>query len=223
MIKKIFGILIIVLPWKLKRFFLVKIWKYELHETAKIGLSYIFPKFLKMDAGSSIGHFNTAIHLDEIRIGKNSSIARGNWITGFTSGTNSEHFAHNPGRKSILCIGKESAITKNHHIDCTSPITIGDFVTIAGYQSQLLTHSIDVYKNRQDSQPIAIGDYCFVGTGVKILGGSVLPNCSILGAGAVLNKAFDAEWTLYAGLPAKPIKEISENANYFRRKKGFVY
>ncbi len=220
--KLVLSFCVILLPWRLKRWLLVRFWKYDLHPTSRIGISYVFPKYLMMAAGSKIGHLNIAVHLDEISIYENSSIARGNWITGFASGTKSKHFAHNPHRKSILRVGKESAITKNHHIDCTSPIMIGDFVTIAGYQSQLLTHSIDVYKNRQDSQPIYIGDYCFVSTGVKILGGAVLPHHSLLAAGAVLNKAYDREWTLYAGVPALPIKSISTNAKYFSREKGFV-
>ena len=49
--------------------------------------------------------------------------------------------------------------TKYHHFDCTSNIHIGKFTTIAGYHSQFLTHSIDLYENRQDSNSILIGDY----------------------------------------------------------------
>ena len=120
-------------------------------------------------------------------------------------------------------MGKESAITKNHHIDCTNYIHIGNCVTIAGYNSQFLTHSIDIYESRQDSHPIEIGDYCFVSTGVRVLGGAKLPACSVLGAGAVLNKAYAKERMLYVGVPAVPKKEIPQNAKYFLRKEGFVY
>lgn len=141
-----------------------------------------------MEEGASIGAFNIAVHLDRIHLGKSSTIGRSNWITGFPTGTGSRHFAHDKERISELIIGKESAITKNHHIDCTNRIKIGDFVTIAGYRSQFLTHSIDVYKNRQDSHPITIDDYCFVSTSVVILGGATLPAYSVLAAGAVLAK-----------------------------------
>ena len=120
-------------------------------------------------------------------------------------------------------MGRESSITKNHHIDCTNYMHIGNDVTIAGYSSQFLTHSIDIYESRQDSHPIKIGDYCFVSTGVRVLGGTVLPSFSVLGAGAVLNKAFDKEWMLYAGVPAVPKKGIPQDAKYFFRKEGFVY
>ena len=216
-------IITVLLPWPLKRFMLVRFFKYEIHPSAKIGLSWIYPKKLIMDSDSAIGHFNVAVHLDLIKIGKYSSIARGNWITGFPTNTNSKHFLHQPERQSNLIMGEHSAITKNHHIDCTNIIQIGNFVTVAGYASQLLTHSINIELNIQDSNPITIGDYCFVGTASTILGGSVLPACSVLGANALLNKNFTIPYRLYGGNPAKEIKELSKDYKYFNREVGFVF
>jgi acetyltransferase-like isoleucine patch superfamily enzyme len=216
-------ILTVILPWPLKRFMLVRIFKYEINPTARIGLSWIYPKKLIMDADSQIGPFNVAVHLDLISIGKQSSIARGNWITGFSTKTNSQHFSHQKERKSNLIIGEHSAITKKHHIDCTNVIQIGNFVTVAGYSSQFLTHSINIEMNIQDSHPIIIGDYCFVGTSSTILGGSALPAYCVLGANSLLNKAFIIPHRLYGGNPAKEIKELSKDFKYFNREIGFVY
>jgi acetyltransferase-like isoleucine patch superfamily enzyme len=176
-----------------------------------------------MKPHSKIGHFNVAVHLDSIVMGEYSSIARSNWITGFTTKSFSAHFAHQKNRLSELIIGAHSAITKYHHIDCTSKITIGKYTTIAGYYSQLLTHSIDVIANRQDSHPISIGDYCFVGTNVVALGGSKLPDYSVLGAKSLLNKGFADAYFLYGGVPAKKIAPIAGDAQYFLRETGFVY
>lgn len=212
-----------LLPWRLKRFLLIRFFKYEIHPSAKIGYSWIYPKKLIMHSNSKIGNLNVAIHLDLISIGKYSSISRGNWITGFPSKTNSKHFSHQNERESKLLIGEHSAITKNHHIDCTSTITIGNFVTIAGYNSQLLTHSINILENRQDSSPIIIGDYCFVSTNVVVLGGAHLPSYSVLGAKAMLNKNMNQEYCLYGGIPAKFINEIPKTAKYFNRSTGFIY
>jgi acetyltransferase-like isoleucine patch superfamily enzyme/GT2 family glycosyltransferase len=210
------------LPWKIRRFLLIKIYKYEIHPTAHIGLAWVYPQHLIMKENSKIGHFTVAIHLDSIEIGENSSIGRSNWITGFPTGTSSKHFSHQADRKSELLIGKHSAITKKHHLDCTNRIKIGNYVTVAGYDSQFLTHSINVHKNRQDSAPILISDWCFVSTRVVVLGGSTLPANSVLAAGAVLNKAYSDEWNLYGGVPAKPIKNIPQESKYFHREKGFV-
>lgn len=212
-----------LLPWRLKRLLLIRFFKYEIHPSAKIGYSWIYPKKLIMNSNSKIGNLNIAVHLDLISIGKYSSISRGNWITGFPSKTNSKHFSHQTERESKLLIGEHSAITKNHHIDCTSTITIGNFVTIAGYNSQLLTHSINILENRQDSSPIIIGDYCFVSTNVVVLGGAHLPSYSVLGAKAMLNKKMNQEYCLYGGIPAKFISEIPKTAKYFDRSTGFIY
>lgn len=223
MIITILKVMIVFLPWKVRRIILNKCWGYDIHPKAHIGLSYIYPKYLKMDEGASIGHFTVAVNLDRMVLGRNVHIGRSNWITGFPTMTDSKHFAHDYERKSELIIGDDSAITKHHHIDCTNSVKIGHHVTIAGYYSQLLTHSIDVYAGRQDSHPVSIGDYCFVSTGVKVLGGASLPAHSVLAAGAVLNKPQQEPYSLYGGVPAKRIKDIPKDAKYMNREKGFVY
>lgn len=220
--RSLLSFIVVFLPWKIRRFILNHLYHYQIHPTARIGFSYIYPRHLVMKEGSRIGHLNVAIHLDKMEMGKNSIISRGNWITGFPLGTDSRHFSHKKERKSELLMGDESAITKNHHIDCTDSIRIGAFVTVSGYASQFLTHSIDIYEGRQDCHPIIIGDYSFVGTRVTVLGGSQLPGYSVLGAGAVLNKKYTEAYKLYAGVPAKPIKDIAATAKYFGRQKGFI-
>lgn len=218
-----FKLLTLILPWSLKRYVLQKRFGYELHPTARLGMVWVFPRKLVMHAGARIDHFTMAIHLDYIEMGVNASIGRSNWITGFSTYTDSKHFKHQTERKAELIMGEESAIIKNHHIDCTSAIHIGKFATVAGYNSQLLTHSIDVFENRQNSAPIIIGDYAFIGTNVVVLGGAVLPACSVLGAKSLLSNAYTETWTLYAGVPAKPIKAIPATAKYFTRTDGFVH
>lgn len=213
----------VVLPWRLRRPLLQRFFGYKLHPTSRIGFAWVFPRELVMSEGTSIGHFTVALHLDRIELAAHSSVGRSNWITGFTTGTESPHFRHQKGRRSELIIGVHSAVTKNHHLDCTSPIRIGSFSTVAGYGSQLLTHSIDLVENRQDSLPIEIGNYCFIGTDVVILGGARLPDSSVLGAKSLLNKNFRDTGLLYAGVPAKPIRPIPPEAKYLHRTEGFVF
>jgi acetyltransferase-like isoleucine patch superfamily enzyme len=220
MLLKLFSL---ILPWSLRRRALERWFGFEIHPSARIGMSWVFPQKLIMGAGTLIDHFCTAIHLDRIIMEENATIGRGNWITGFTTKSNSLHFQHQTERRAELLMGESSAITKNHHLDCTNLIKIGRFATIAGYQSQLLTHSIDVFKSRQDSAPIYIGEYTFVGTNVVVLGGSSLPSHSVLGAKSLLNKQFSDEWTLYGGVPAKALRKIPLDAKYFTRTNGFVY
>jgi acetyltransferase-like isoleucine patch superfamily enzyme len=212
---------ICLFPWRIKRWMLKKLYHFDLHPTARIGLAWVYPKHLRMGKDARIDHFTVAIYLDAIELGDHAMIGRSNWITGFPSNSD-DHFAHQKDRHPQLTIGEHSAITKNHHLDCTHEIRVGRFTTIAGYQSQLLTHSIDIVAGRQHSEPIEIGDYCFVSTRCIILGGGRLPSQSVLAAGAVLNKAFDAPFSLYGGVPARCIKELPKEARYFHRTTGYV-
>ena len=213
---------IVLLPWSLKRLLLQGLYGYKLDSSARIGLAWIYPRRLLMAAGSRIDSLTVAVNLDALELGERATIGRGNWITGFASGTSSPHFAHQPDRRGELHLGAHSAITKHHHIDATNRITIGPFTTIAGYRSQLLSHAIDLQHNRQHSEPITIGSYCFVGTSCVILGGSILPDHSVLGALSLLNKAHIEPWGLYAGQPARRLKVIESSAAYFSRSGGYV-
>jgi acetyltransferase-like isoleucine patch superfamily enzyme len=216
-------LLTFLLPWSLRRIALQSWFGYDIHPSARIGLSWIFPGKLVMGIGSKIDHLTVAINLDRLVMGEKSKIGRGNWITGFPTNSTSRHFRHKLDRKAELHLGEFAAITKNHHIDCTDSITIGRFTTIAGYNSQLLTHSIDIYESRQDCAGITIGEYAFVGTNVVILGGASLPSYSVLGAKSLLNKGYTDEWMLYAGVPAKATSDLPRYAKYFTRTDGFVY
>jgi len=213
---------IVFFPWIIRRYLLIKILKYKIHKTSFISrFALIMPKYLEMDKNSKIGAFTVAIHLEQLIMKEYSSIGRSNWISGFPL-VSKKHFLHVRNRKPNLIMGKHSAITKKHLIDCTQTITIGDYTTIAGYNSQFLTHSIDYKKCRQDCSEIKIGSYCIVGTNCIFLPGSSLPNYSICGAKSLMNKDFKEEYHLYAGSPAKIKTNLEKNSKYFTREVGFV-
>ena len=212
----------LILPWNLRRTFLQKQFGYQIHPSSRIGWSWVFPKSLILEAETSIGDLTVCKGVDLLHLKAHSSIGRGNWITGFPSGV-SRHFAAETERRPQLIVGEHSALTHRHLIDCTNSITIGNFTTVAGFRSQLLTHTIDLTLNRQSSQPIRIGDYCFVGTDCVLLGGSSLPDYSVLGAKSLLNKNHGETHRLYAGVPARPVQELPADLEYFQRTTGFVY
>ena len=54
--------------------------------------------------------------------------------------------------------------------------------------------------------PIVIGDHCWIGNSCKIIRGAKLPNNTIVGISAIVNKNFEEEYTILAGIPAKIIK-----------------
>lgn len=211
-----------IFPWHLRRYLLNFIFNYSIDRNAYISrLSLIAPVKLQMKRGAKIEAFSVAIHLNKLSLGEDATIGRSNWISGFPKNVKG-HFDLFPDRSPDLIIGDHSAITKRHIIDCTESVHIGSFTTIAGYGSQLLTHSIDYVESIQRCAPITIGDYCLVGTRCIFLPGCSLPNCSVLGAGAIANKRFTEGFALYAGSPARRIKNIDWKSKYFFRDKGYI-
>src|SRR5690606_3627506 len=150
---------------------------FNIEKSARIGYSIILADSLVMEKESLITNLNFVNSIDKIHLDPFSKIGRLNWVTGANS--NSSMF-RDPNRKCELILGTHARITGQHHLDCTGGIYIGDFTTIAGTRSQILTHSIDMKLSKQVANPVHIGKYCFVGTASIILKGAQLPDYSIL-------------------------------------------
>jgi len=220
-VKRILMLVSFLFPWGMRRSFLEKQFAYTIHPSSRIGFSWIAPSRLIMEEGARIDHLTVCKNIDLLHLKAHASIGRGNWITGFPLGP-SQHFAQEKDRQPELIVGEHSAITHRHLIDCTNSVTIGRFTTVAGFQSQIITHTIDIRLSRQTSAPVRIGEYCFVGTNSVVLGGSALPDFCVLGAKSLLNKTLTETHQLYAGVPARPIQKLSPDCEYFQRTEGFV-
>ncbi len=216
------SLLVIPLPWKLRRWVLVHMLGYEIHAQARIGYSWVYPERLVMGAGARIGHLNVCKGMALLKLDAYSSIGNLNWISGFPFGTGSCHFADQESRRPELILGERSTLTNRHLIDCTNRVTIGRFTTMAGNRSQILTHSIDVERCQQSSAPVEIGEYCFVGTSCVLLRGSSLPDFSVLGAASLLNNSYSETHYLYAGAPARPVKPLADSLKDFQSSVGNV-
>jgi acetyltransferase-like isoleucine patch superfamily enzyme len=213
--------LLMALPWRLRRSALRLILGYEIDPSARIGLSLISVRTLRMGPKARIGHLTRVKGLQELSIGEAASLGNLNWVTAVPSG-HAVHFAADQERNPSLVIERHAAITHRHLIDCTDRVVVGEYSTVAGWRSQILTHAIDVRLSRQSAASISIGRYCFVGTGVIILKGACLPNYSILSAGSVLAAAMSDSFMLYSGVPAVAVKPLDQTSSYFQRTQGFV-
>ena len=190
-------------------------------DTSRIGIAWVFPKQLILNKQARIGHLTVCKGLNLLQLGQHATIGRLNWITA-TPSKSKIHFSHQKDRRPELILSDHSAITNRHLIDCTNSVIIGKFSTIAGFYSQVITHSIDLEHCIQSSSPIKIGDYCFIGTNSVLLGGCALPSYSVLGAKSLLNKHYSESYYLYMGVPAKPEKSLSSQLSYFLRSRGYV-
>jgi len=222
-LKKILALLILLLPWPIRRLIYQNYFGYKLHPTSYIGFSIIFPNELNMGENSYIGHLNVCKSIEKVSLGNHTTIGSLNWITGFPRNLEfTGHFAKETDRVPALFMDDHSAITSRHLIDCTNTIYIGESSTIAGVRSQILTHSINIYEACQESNQIHIGKYCFVGTASVILKGSVIPDYSIVGAMSLVNKQFKETHSMYGGVPAKKVKIIEKDCAYFNRTEGYI-
>ena len=155
--------LTLFLPWPVRRWVLNWTFGYRIHRDSRIGFAWVFPAQLVMDAHSQIGHLTVCKGLELLELGPRARIGRGNWITGYPKGS-AKHFTQQPERRPCLILGEHASITNRHLIDCTNAVSIGAFTTLAGFRSQILTHSIDMATStNQCSAPVSIGKYCFVG------------------------------------------------------------
>ena len=95
-------------------------------------------------------------------------------------------------------IGAESNVQDNCvlHVDTGFPLRLGNRVTVG--------HAAVVHGAN-------IGDHCLVGIGSRALNGSVLGEGAWLAAGSILTEGKTIPpWTLAMGIPAKPLRELTE-------------
>jgi len=210
----------LLLPWAIRRWLLRMLCGYSFGADARIGCSLIGCASLQMGVAARIGHFNVVKGV-RTELGEHATIGDFNWISGLGAGSR-KHFTQEAGRDPAFVMGRHAALTSRHYVDCSNRVDIGEFATVGGARSQILTHAIDLKLNRQASAPVRIGRYCFVGTSCVVLKGAELPDCSVLAAGSSLARAYADTFQLYSGVPALPVKPLDRDAEYFRRVRGFV-
>ena len=93
-------------------------------------------------------------------------------------------------------------------------LEIGDRVSIAPrvtiVTSSSPNHSLLVAKYPMESKPVVIENDVWLGTGVIILQGVTIGECSVIAAGSVVLKDIPP-YSVAAGSPAKVIKQINKN------------
>lgn len=227
--KAIIQILLMVFPQCIRRFFYKTLFGFKIHKTARIGFSLILCKEFTMEEHTRIGHLTIIKPIDRVYMGPYARIGAQNFITGYNTSEGGYakkvgFYKHVTDRKCELVLDEDAAITSRHIIDCNGGVYFGAHSLLAGMRSQILTHAIDIYNCRQDTQPVKIGNYVFIGTGCIILKGTEIPDYAIVGAGAVLNKKYTESYKVYGGVPAKVKKDLAnENIKLFSRPNGDVY
>ena len=214
--------LIALLPSFLMRLCYRLLFGYHIGKRVHIGFSIIDAQECHIDDDVRIGHLNVIIgvkklilgdhmrigHLniirggEEVNLGRYSELIRMNEINSIP-----EPDVVNPVEPRFT-LGAGSIVTSGHKIDFTDRVEIGRRTIIGGRNSSLWTH------NRQRTLPINIGDFAYLGSEIRVAPGSSIPSRCIVGIGTVVTGKIDAEEWLIAGVPAKPIKELSSEDKF---------
>lgn len=219
--------LIGVLPNALKRLLYRVAFGYRVGPDVRIGIALLDARSLDLAEGTRIGHFNVITRVGRLETGRNARIGTLNVIRGgerVSLGDYAEVIRLNalnaiPDHdcttepRSVLEVGAGAVITSGHRIDFTDRVTLGKNVIVGGRNSSLWTH------NRQETAPIEIGDFCYLGSEVRLAPGAKLPDECILGLGSVLTGEIEEPRSLVAGVPAKVVRPLNEkDLSRIRRK-----
>jgi acetyltransferase-like isoleucine patch superfamily enzyme len=216
-----------LLPSFLKRPCYRLFFGYSIGKRVRVGLSIIDAHECRIDDDVRIGHLNVIIRVkkmsigdharigyvniirggDEVRLGRFSEIIRMNEINSIP-----DPEVVNPVEPRFL-LGDGSIITTGHKIDFTDRVEIGRRTIIGGRNSSLWTH------NRQRTRPIAIGSFTYVGSEIRVAPGGSIPSRCIVGIGSVITGELIGEERLIAGVPAKVIKELSDEDKFLIERK----
>ena len=206
-----------LLPGPIKRPLYRALFGYRIGRGVRIGLVILDAEAVELGDGTEIGHLNLITRVGSLVTGKSVRIGALNIIRGgerVRLGDYAEVMRLNvlnaipdhdctTSPVSRLEIGVGAVVVSGHRIDFTDQVTIGRNVIVGGRNSSLWTH------NRQQTAPIAIGDFCYLGSEVRLAPGARLAERSILGLGSVLAGAIDTPGSLVGGVPARIIRPLT--------------
>jgi len=219
---------IALLPGFVKRPLYRSLFGYRIGRGVRIGLVILDADSVELGEGTEIGHLNLITRVGSFITGQSVRIGPLNIIRGgerVRLGDYAEVMRLNvlnaipdhdctTSPASRLEIGRGAVVVSGHRIDFTDQVTIGQNVIIGGRNSSLWTH------NRQSTAPIEIGDFCYLGSEVRLAPGARLAERSILGLGSVLAGAIDTPGSLVGGVPARIIRPLTAEDDALIRRKA---
>jgi len=204
-----------LLPGFLKRPILRHIFGYRIGRNVRIGMALLDCRSLSIGDNTRIGGGVVFIGCGDVSIGANvnlgflnvfrgANITLGDYCTILRLNLFNAIAPLDPNEKrnSVLEVGFGTIITAEHRIDCTDLVRIGKNSILGGRNSSIWTHL------RHSGLPVTVGDFCYIGSEVRLTPGCTIPSCSVLGIGSVVTKPLTEEFCLYAGAPAHRIRPL---------------
>lgn len=221
LIRKWLALALVVVPSLVKIPIYRRIFGYKIGKDVRIGLAWIQVDQMEIADHVRIRHFSRIKGIPIVHIGDHTSIGFGNTFTATYEFTNERSQAER-GNRPILRIGRHVSITMFHYFDVQDELTIGDFTVVAGRNSIFFTHYLDPTSGTQSTRPIHIGNYCMLGAAVRFAPGARIPDCCVIGMGAVVTKSFTEPYWLLGGNPARVVRRLPTDGAYFHRQRGWI-
>lgn len=211
--------LIGLLPGAAKRLLYRLCFGYRIGPRVRIGLVLLDAAEVDLGEGTEVGHFNLILRVGRLQTGPHARVGSFNIIRGGDRVYLAEYSTvmrfnvlnaipdHDCTTEptSVLELGPGAIVVSGHRIDFTDRVTLGRNVIVGGRNSSLWTH------NRQETAAITIGDFCYLGSEIRIAPGGRLPRECILALGSVLAGEITEPRTLVAGVPAKVMRPLTES------------
>lgn len=159
--------------------------------------------FKKLGQDAFIAHPFRIDGAESIEVGDRAVLQRGGWL----------YCVGIEGNPASLKIGRECVFGYNNHITSVRDVVIGDFVLTANnvYISDNLHEYEDVsrpiiHQPVRYKKSVSIGDGCWIGENVSIIGASIGKNC-VIGANAVVTHDIP-DYSVAVGIPAVVIRQF---------------
>ncbi|WP_018331122.1 acyltransferase [Actinomycetospora chiangmaiensis] len=212
-LRTLVALLAMVLPRPLRRLAHTRLLGYRLHPTARIGHSLIDVDTLEMGENAVIGHLVIIRGCEEVRLGDWSIIQMLVWVNSVRA---EKGYFRDVERRPALILGHKALITAMHFIDACDLVELEDFASLAGFGSLVQTHAVDLADLKQNCAPVRISESSLVASRSTLLPGAIVPSCSIVAAGSVVNGKLVGHH-LFGGVPAKPLRETDLTWACFNR------
>jgi acetyltransferase-like isoleucine patch superfamily enzyme len=175
-----------------------------LQDDVRIGHCNLILSVSELEAGdhARIGHFNILRGGDRIELGRYSEIIRFNVINSIIDPELDPKSLTSADPRFLL--GAGSIVVSGHRVDFTDRVEIGRRTILGGRNSSIWTH------NRQSTEPVRIGSLAYVGSEIRISPGGEIPSRAIVGIGSVIVGRLEGADCLFAGVPAKPVRQLDE-------------
>lgn len=182
---------------------------HRIHDRAIID-PVLFIRVLRIEvgAGSHVWSGNLFKNLRGLRVGENCTMMRWNRATAVPAFRRTQNA--DPEKVGVLWLGDNVLVTKGHALDVSGGVVMEDWSAIAGRETLVYSHSYDPSVHELTCAVTTIGEGAFIAARTTMASGATLPKGGVLAMGSVLMPGKSKENVLYAGVPARAVRDVSD-------------